>query len=75
MQVRTVRTRLPRVRNLMGDNGRQYTFVLLGCHGRLPGLRPAVLNLWVETPWGSRDPFTGISHQISYTSDVYITIQ
>lgn len=36
--------------------------------------RAAVLNLWVVTPLGSKDPFTEVEYQISGVSDTCITI-
>lgn len=40
------------------------------------GISKAVfLNLWVETPLGvSNNPLTGVTYQIAYIPDAYITI-
>lgn len=36
--------------------------------------RAVLFNLGVATPWGSNGPFTRVTHQISYSSDIYIMI-
>lgn len=39
-----------------------------------PSLNPVALNPWVAIPLGLNSPFTGVTHQISYISDIYIII-
>lgn len=42
------------------------------------GSTGVVLNLWVMTPLGggvgSKDPSTGVTHQVSYISGIYTAI-
>lgn len=49
--------------------------MVLGSSGRATSALPVFLNIWVAIPWGgSNDPFTGVTHQISCISDMYIII-
>lgn len=40
----------------------------------IKGSGEVVLNLWVEAPRSSNDPFVGVEYQISCKSDIHIMI-